>query len=633
MKRRDFLKVSAPFAAVPFFSGRLFAASMPVSLLDAALMNAVPPQDDRVLVILQINGGNDGLNTVLPMDQYTNLAVARPNILIPSNAALILGNTQTALHPSMTGMRDLYNQNALSIIQSVSYPNPNFSHFRATDIWMSGSNATAVVNSGWLGRFLEFTYPGFPDQYPNAVMPDPLSIAIGSSLDLLLQGYSINTGQTVPVNFSGSLTSLLPYSNTTVPNSNAGLEVAFLRNQQQYTNQYGTNIVNAWNAGSNSITYPAPPTGVTNNLAQQLRIVARLIKGGLKTRVYWVRTSGFDTHANQVDSADKTQGAHANLLREMSDAVKAFQNDLQGLGLADRVMGMTSSEFGRRIKSNASAGTDHGIAYPMFLFGTKVRPGIIGTNPIIPANAGVNDNVSIQYDFHSVYLSVLKEWFCLSDADANAVLGFGGAPLSAINAVCPSPLPVVMTFFAAEKANKEDVHVTWGTAGEDNTRDFDVQRSTDGVRFTSIGIVSAKGHTHNPERYEYLDEQLPFQKSNVFYYRLKTRDNDGEFMLSEIRSVTFEAAEGAFVAMVSPNPSSDGRVQLSLGGHMDEDTMTEISVTDLYGRVLYQQAQVFPLGALIPLDLGGDGGAAAAGIYFVRIRHGERKVVQKVVVR
>jgi uncharacterized protein (DUF1501 family) len=632
MKRRDFLKVSAPFAAVPFFSGRLFAASMPVSLLDAALMNAMPPQDDRVLVIVQINGGNDGLNTVLPLDQYSRLAVARPNILIPDTAALRLGNTQTGLHPSMTGMRDLFNQSRLSIIQSVSYANPNFSHFRATDIWMSGSNATSVVNSGWIGRFLQFTYPGFPDQYPNPTMPDPLSIAIGSSLDLLLQGYSISTGQTVPTNFSGSLTSLLPYRNSTVPNTNAGIEVAFLRNQQQYTNQYGTNIVNAWNAGTNSITYPTPPQGVGNNLSQQLRIVARLIKGGLKTRVYWVRTGGFDTHANQVDNANKTLGAHANLLRELSDAISAFQNDLQGLGLADRVMGMTFSEFGRRIKSNASSGTDHGTAYPMFLFGTKLRTGIVGTNPVIPANAGVNDNVPMQYDFHSVYLSVLKEWFCLTDADANAVLGFGGAPLSTINADC-SALPVIMTFFSAEKANKQDVHVTWGTAGEDNARDFEVQRSTDGVRFTTIGTVAAKGHAHEPERYEYLDEAVPLQKGNVFYYRLKTRDNDGAFMLSEIRSVTFEAADGAFAATVSPNPSTDGRVQLSLSGHLEEDTMTEIAVTDLYGRMLYQQEQVFPTGALIPLDLGGDGGAAAAGIYFVTVRHGARKAVQKVVVR
>ena len=136
----------------------------------------------------------------------------------------------------MTGMRDLFTQKKLSIIQSVSYANPNFSHFRATDIWMSGSNASAVVPTGWLGRFLQFAYPGFPDLYPNATMPDPLSIAIGSSLDLGLQGYEISTGQTVPTNFAGSLTSLLPYQNGTIPNTNAGTEVAFLRKQQQYTN-------------------------------------------------------------------------------------------------------------------------------------------------------------------------------------------------------------------------------------------------------------------------------------------------------------------------------------------------------------------------------------------------------------
>lgn len=630
MNRRNFLKSSAPLAVVPFYSGRLFAAALPSSLLDAAVL-AAPPQDDRVLVIVQMSGGNDGLNTVLPLDQYSRLSAARSNILIPDTAALRLGTTQTALHPSMTGMRDLYQQNKLSVIQSVSYANPDFSHFRATDIWMSGSDSKTVVSTGWLGRYLQFAYPGFPEAYPNMAMPDPLSIAIGSDLDLGLQGYSISTGQTVPENFAGTLTSLLPFQNSAVPNTNAGIEIAFLRGQQQYSNIYATNIVNAWNAGANSVTYPAPPAGV-GNLAQQLKIVARLIKGGLKTRVYWVQIGGFDTHAAQVNTANKTQGTHANLLKGLSDAIATFQNDLQALGLADRVLGMTFSEFGRRIRSNASIGTDHGSSYPMFLFGSKVKQGIIGTNPVIPATVGVNDNVAMQFDFHSVYLSVLTEWFCLTPADANNVLGFAGAPLSTINTNCALILPVAMTHFSAEKANVSDAHLSWGTASEDNAARFEVQRSTDGASFDTIGSVAATGHTHTPQRYEFLDDKVPLYKGREFYYRLKVRDRDGDFVYSDIRSVAFEQGSGAFEAEISPNPSEGGAVSLTVRGPVSEDTPTELTVCDLYGREVAQQTQYLTANTPAYLELG-KSGALAAGVYVVTVRNGANRAVQRVVVR
>jgi hypothetical protein len=155
-------------------------------------------------------------------------------------------------------------------------------------------------------------------------------------------------------------------------------------------------------------TYPA-----NNTLADQLRIVARLIKGGLQTRIYMVTFGGFDTHSVQVNAADTTTGAHATLLGRVSAAIKAFQDDIQGLGVGDRVIGMTFSEFGRRIKSNSSVGTDHGAAAPMFLFGNKIDAGMLGMNPTIPANATVNDNIPMQYDFRSIYATILEKWFCL----------------------------------------------------------------------------------------------------------------------------------------------------------------------------------------------------------------------------
>jgi hypothetical protein len=160
------------------------------------------------------------------------------------------------------------------------------------------------------------------------------------------------------------------------------------------------------------VTTQAPyPTN--NTLADQLKIVARLIKGGLRTRVYLVSFGGFDTHSVQVNATDTTTGQHATLLQRVSDACKAFQDDLQFLQIQDRVIGMTYSEFGRRIKSNSSVGTDHGAAAPVFIFGSKVEAGILGDNPAIPPNATVNDNIPMQYDFRSIYSTILEKWFCV----------------------------------------------------------------------------------------------------------------------------------------------------------------------------------------------------------------------------
>ena len=184
--------------------------------------------------------------------------------------------------------------------------------------------------------------------------------------------------------------------------------MTYIRTVNQQTQQYSTVIKAAANAVTQQGTYPA-----NNSLGDQLKIVARLVSGGLKTRVYMVNFGGFDTHSVQVNSADTTTGNHATLLQRVSDAIKAFQDDLKQMGVEDRVVGMTYSEFGRRIKSNSSTGTDHGAAAPMFLFGSKIDPGMLGVNPTIPANASVNDNIPMQYDFRSVYATLLEKWFCL----------------------------------------------------------------------------------------------------------------------------------------------------------------------------------------------------------------------------
>ncbi len=627
MKRRDFIRGAAPLAIVPFFSNKLFAAAMPHSLQDEAVLGMLGPETDRVLVIIQMSGGNDGLNMVLPLSQYSNLAAARSNILIPDTSALVLGSTQTGLHPAMTGLKSLYDENKLAVVQGVSYSNPNYSHFRANDIFNTGSNSTSVLTTGWIGRYLEFAFPGFPDAYPSTLMPDPLSIRIGSSTNLALQGYEISTGQTVPSNFNGSLTQLLSYQNTTLPTGNAAVELAFLRDQQKYTNQYGTRIIGAWTAGTNMATYPAAAGG--QNLPAQLKIVARLIKGGLKTRVYWVSMGGFDTHATQVGT-DHTTGVHANLLKELSDSIATFQSDLLQMGLEDRVTGITYSEFGRRIMSNASAGTDHGTAAPMFVFGKKVQGGVIGTNPIIPTGTAltVNSQVPMQYDYRAVYQSLLRGWFCLSDTDSNAVLGEQIAANVTINGGCGGVIPVELVRFMAEKANLSDAHVTWSTASENGTESFEIERSTDAKKFSKVGEMAAIGHAHEPQSYDFLDKNLPLSTASIFYYRLKIKDFDGSVRLSEVRAVEFTSKSAKLTADISPNPSN-GQLTLTFKSGVELDKMTEITITDLYGRRVAQFTENYAVDSTIHLDLA----TAVNGIYMVSIKNGNNNLVQKIVVQ
>jgi uncharacterized protein (DUF1501 family) len=411
MKRKDFLLNAVPAAAIlpEVINGYTVKAFNSNSPLVQALMRGTT-LTDHVLVIIQLSGGNDGLNMVIPVGAaYTNYFNARSNVAIPENRVLpIAGVTGTGIHTAMTGLQSLFSEGKAKVIQAVGYPQPNFSHFRATDIWMSGSNSTQEVYSGWAGRYLNNEYPNFPVGYPSTDMPDPLAIQIGSTTSLTLQGPTVNMGMSItnPTTFYNLV------SGTTDPTANtpAGKELKFIRQVNQQTQKYSTVIKAAAAAVTQQGTYPT-----NNSLADQLKIVARLVAGGLRTRVYMVSFGGFDTHSVQANT-DTTTGSHATLLGRVSAAIKAFQDDIKGLGVEDRVVGMTFSEFGRRIKSNSSVGTDHGAAAPMFLFGSKIDPGMLGVNPTIPANASVNDNIPMQYDFRSIYSTILEKWFCLDSS-------------------------------------------------------------------------------------------------------------------------------------------------------------------------------------------------------------------------
>jgi uncharacterized protein (DUF1501 family) len=413
MKRRKFIRNSLALLTPTIISGNPIYALQDHPMLNSALLAS--SDTDRVLVIIQLSGGNDGLNTVIPISEYSNYYNARTNIAIPENKILKLsGVDATGIHPSMTGMQNLFSEGKLNIVQSVGYPQPSFSHFRATDIWMSGADSDQYLNTGWAGRFLNYENPDFPDGYPNTNNPDPLAIQIGSLATLTCQGPAVNMA--LSISDPSSFYNLIDGADAAVANTNAGYELSFLRTVAKQTNQYTTRIKQASDSVTQQVAYP------NNSLAAQLKIVARLIKGGLQTKVYMVNYGSFDTHAGQAVASDTTTGSHANLLKVVSDAITAFQSDLNGLEIGDRVIGMTYSEFGRRIKSNASGGTDHGAAAPLFLFGKNVRGGVFGNNPSLPTTASVNDNIPYQHDFRTIYSTILQNWFCVSTSAETEIM-------------------------------------------------------------------------------------------------------------------------------------------------------------------------------------------------------------------
>lgn len=417
MKRRDFLKTSVPVMTLPMLlSGQAIGAYKNNALMNT--LKRMTEDSDRVLVLIQLNGGNDGLNTVIPIDQYSNLNNARSQLMIPEGQILSIRD-DVGLHPAMQGIKILYDEERIGIVQSVGYPNPNFSHFRGTDIWTSASSSSEVIDTGWLGRYLNKLHPEFPEGYPNEENPHPLAITIGSVVSQTCQGPAVNMG--MAINDPNTFYNLVEGTVDDAPDTPAGHELTYIRQIMQQTNEYTEAIRNAAQMGNNLSTLY--PDAGQNSLADQMKIVANLISGGLQTKIYVVTIGGFDTHAFQVPITGSTStGTHATLLGNISQAIQAFQDDLELLGVGDRVVGMTFSEFGRRIKANLSYGTDHGAAAPLIVFGTNVNPIIHGANPDIPSTVSVYDNLPMQFDFRSVYWSMLQDWFSLSQSDLNELL-------------------------------------------------------------------------------------------------------------------------------------------------------------------------------------------------------------------
>ena len=445
MKRREFLKSTAILSA-PLLLNKfpvLASSNLESNNLEALALAAA--NCNKILVIIQMNGGNDGLNTVFPLDKWSELSNARTNILMNQSSVLpLLNNPTTGFHPAMPELKNLYDSGKMMIVQNVSYPNPSYSHFRATDIWFTGSDSNVSLDTGWLGRSLNTIFPNFPTAYPTADMPDPLAIQIGSTLPFSLQGPNINMAYSVPD--PNDLLNVVNATSDPAPNSDYGSELTFLRLMKDQSNTYRSAIQTAYNvAQPQSATYPN-----NNGLADQLKIVAKLINGGLQTPIYVVNhPNGFDTHEDQVLDSNRTLGRHANALARMSKAIAAFQQDLTLMGKQDKVTGMTFSEFGRRIKSNDSAGTDHGTCAPVLFFGAALNTGsqvantahpvsgMIGTSPNIPANATVDDEIPMQFDFRQIYATIMQDWLCMTEAQTTAVLGnsFSKIPIFGANSL------------------------------------------------------------------------------------------------------------------------------------------------------------------------------------------------------
>ncbi len=443
MKRRNFIK-KLSLAAVPFTIG-----GIPIRLMAENSLTRMANQstNDRVLVILQMHGGNDGMNMVIPVEAYDQYYSRRANIAIPAKNSLrkminldstLPSNTQVGLHPDMIAMKDLYDRGRLTIVQGVSYKNNNGSHFRGRDISFMGGSFDDYFSSGWVGRYLqqEFAPKVYPNDFPNAEMKDPLAIEMGSDVSLIFhQDGNIPTSISLndPEGFAKLVDELEGFTDQGIDprgkppvalnDSPYGKELNWILDLEDKSQDYADRLYEVYkNAPESSVTYPekypfnAPAGSLRNGLTPQLKLIARLLDGGgaglgVKTKVFLVKIGGFDTHAQQVENYDPTMGVHAALSYHIASAMAAFQNDLKARGLEDRVLSVTTSEFGRRIHSNGSYGTDHGTGGPMFIFGNGANPGVVGKVPDLS-----QENVDMQYDYRQVYANILKDWM-LVDAD------------------------------------------------------------------------------------------------------------------------------------------------------------------------------------------------------------------------
>lgn len=373
-------------------------AAVPNFLLRTALAGDQATSSGRILVVLQLSGGHDGLSAVVPYhNEYYQRA--RKTTRISENEVLKVDD-DFGLHPNLKSCRELLDQGKFGVLHGVGYPNPNRSHFKSMDIWHLGDNTARKYLTGWIGRYADEAYRG--DANPMIT----LSVG-GDKAPLAIQGQD-HPGLSIrqPETFRYVAESQLGMSYTKLNRALPAMkneDLDFVSRTAVAANESSEAIQRLAAKRKPSPDYPKTPLG------SSLATVANLIAGGLKTRVYYVFHGGFDTHAGQRQRHDK-------LMLDLDQAAAVFQKDLDSLGLSDRVMTMAFSEFGRRVQENFSQGTDHGVAGPMFLLGSAVKPGLHGLFPSLAPEDLLAGDLKHTLDFRSVYATVLEKWLATPSA-------------------------------------------------------------------------------------------------------------------------------------------------------------------------------------------------------------------------
>ena len=411
MKRRNFIKLTSTASAISLLPSQVTASlNIAKSFLDCTISN-------RKLVLINLAGGNDGLNTIIPINYYDIYSNLRPSIKVPSNGLnsyINLDDTldetqQIGLHPSLTGFKNLYDNDLLRIIQSVGYPSQNKSHFASTDIYSTANDGNSwdnSNNSGWIGRFMESYYA---DLIQNSY---PLGVEIGSKSNSLgfhgesEHGLSVNINGQDPSGFYSLISGMAGEPPNNIPISDYGHELEYIIQTDALSNMYSEAISNSFNNGQNAVSYP------DTDISNQLKTVARLISGGLESKVYMVKLAGFDTHFGQNQAENDILGDHNDLLNKLSSAITAFMSDLSAMNLKNDVVGLTYSEFGRKAAENGSLGTDHGEIAPMFVFGAPVKGGVSGLNPNLnEANENNGYQIqTVQFDYRDTLGTLLQDY-------------------------------------------------------------------------------------------------------------------------------------------------------------------------------------------------------------------------------
>ncbi|MFS4418051.1 DUF1501 domain-containing protein [Maribacter sp. 2307ULW6-5] len=393
--RRSFLKTLGFGSAGSLLLGGNILHASTTSPLSLALNQQ---DNDRVLVLIRLQGGNDGLNTIIPMTQYDEYANYRPTLYHLENQLISL-NDEFSIPNFMSPLESMWGDGKMKVVHGVGYENQSLSHFTSSDIWASADEFTQG-SEGFLGRHFHSYNPDYLNNPPEK----PLAIQIGSIGNNLFEydetNYSFLVSNPNQLRLLAERGTQFSLDNIDT-SCHVGLQKEFLRQQTNATFNYAGVIHNAYSqTDSNSVSYE------NDNLSKQLRIVARLIKGNLGTKVYLVTLNGFDTHVKQADK-------HQELMTELSSGVKNFFDDLKATGHDEHVLAMTFSEFGRRPRENGSAGTDHGTASQTMFFGPSLQGSdFVGQHPDI-TDLDNNANLKFNIDFRDLYATVLSQWMCL----------------------------------------------------------------------------------------------------------------------------------------------------------------------------------------------------------------------------